>query len=96
MGTFNRTALCMLMGLSLLPALALAAGADVSGQIRSAWVQRPVADTGPLAQANGVQAGTVGLEPSATTVQAELRAAGSMGAIRLNAVATLQARAPQG
>ena len=96
MGTFNRTALCMLMGLSLLPALALAAGADVSGQIRSAWVQRPVADTGPLAQANGVQAGTVGLEPSATTVQAELRAAGSMGPIRLNAVATLQARAPQG
>ena len=88
--------LCAIGGVYLVFASVLAQGTELSGQLRSAWVQRPVANTGPLAQANQVQAETAAIEPSATTVQAELRAAGSVGPVILNAVATLQARAPQG
>ena len=88
--------LCAIGGVCLVSASAVAQGAELSGQLRSAWVQRPVADTGPLAQANQMQAETAAFEPTATTMQAELRAAGSVGPMTLNAVATLQARAPHG
>ncbi|MES2947075.1 MAG: hypothetical protein V4858_00900 [Pseudomonadota bacterium] len=70
--------------------------AEVSGQVRGAWVNRQVADAGPLAEANRLQPGTAATEPSAATVQAELRAAGNVGPVTLNAVATLQARNPEG
>ena len=88
--------LCAIGGVCLASASALAQGNAVSGQLRGAWVQRTVADTGPLAQANQVQADTVAIEPSATTLQAELRGTSSLGPIALNAVATLQARGLQG
>ena len=88
--------LCAIGGVCLVSASAVAQGAELSGQLRSAWVQRPVADSGPLAQANQVQAETAAIEPSATTMQAELGAAGSGGALALNAGATLPAPAPPG
>ncbi len=74
----------------------VAHGAELSGQVRGAWVDRQVADAGPLAQANLLQAGSATVEPSAATVQAELRASGNAGPFTLHAVATVQARSPQG
>lgn len=85
--------------LAVLGACALAGAAhagEVAGQLRGAWVERTVADTGPLAQANQVQPGAASTEPSAATVQAELRASGNAGPFTLHAVATAQARSPQG
>ena len=85
--------------LAVLGACALvgaAHGAEVSGQVRAAWVGRQVADAGPLAQANQLLAGSATIELSAATVQAELRAAGSAGPFTLHAVATVQARSLQG
>ncbi len=90
------TMLCALLSVGLFPMIALAEGVEVSGQVRGAWVNRQVADTGPLADANRLQPGTATIEPSAATVQAELRAAGTLGPVTLNAVATLQARSPKG
>ena len=97
MGTFQRTALSALLAACWHPVAAWADGMDVSGQLRGAWVQRPVADAGPLADANRLQSGTTTIESSAATVQAELRASGSVGAgITLNGVATLQVRSLEG
>jgi hypothetical protein len=70
--------------------------AEVSGQVRAAWVDRQVAETGPLAHANQLQPGSASIEPSAATVQAELRASGNAGPFTLHAVATAQVRSPQG
>jgi hypothetical protein len=71
-------------------------GAEVSGQVRAAWVDRQTSGSGPLALANQLQPGSVTVEPSAATVQAELRASGSAGPLTLHTVATVQARSPQG
>lgn len=73
-----------------------AQAAEVSGQVRGAWVDRQMADAGPLAQANQLQAGSASTEPSAATVQAELRASTKAGPFTLHAVATAQARSPKG
>jgi hypothetical protein len=88
------TMLCALVGINALSVSAYAA--EVSGQVRGAWVDRQVADAGPLAQANQVQTGSATVEPSAATVQAELRASGKAGPFTLHAVATAQVRSPQG
>ncbi len=104
MGTFllrhasrKLTMLCAWLGAVSLSAGALAEGAEVSGQLRGAWVQRKAADAGPLADANRLQSNTATIEPSAATMQTELRAAVHVaGGITLNAVATLQARSPEG
>ena len=88
--------LCALVGVGTLSNVALADNAEVSGQLRGAWIQRQVADTGPLMDANRLQSGTASIEPSAATAQAELRAAGSAGGITFNAIATLQARSLEG
>jgi hypothetical protein len=97
MATFQRAALGALLAACLHPAAALADGMDISGQLRGAWVHHQVADAGPLADANRLQSGTAAIEPSAASVQAELRAAGSVGGgITLNGIATLQARSPDG
>ena len=85
--------LCAVIGACSLSAFAY--GAEVSGQVRGAWVDRQVADAGPLAQANQLQAGSATVEPSAATVQAELRASGNAGPFTLHAVATVQARSTQ-
>lgn len=73
-----------------------AQAAEVSGQVRGAWVDRQAAGAGPLAQANQVQPGSAGTEPSAATVQAELRGSASAGPFTFHAVATAQVRSPQG
>ncbi len=88
------TTLCAVIGASSLSAFAHSA--EVSGQVRGAWVDRQVAEAGPLAQANQLQAGSATVEPSAATVQAELRASGNAGPFTVHAVATVQARNPQG
>lgn len=95
MGTFllRRSALAVLGACAL---VGVTHGGELSGQLRGAWVERTVADAGPLAQANQLQPGAASIEPSAATVQAELRASGSAGPFTLHAVATAQARSPQG
>ena len=79
-----------------LPLVCMAQGTEVSGQIRSDWISRQAAETGPLAQANGLQVGTAAVAASAATLQAELRASGSAGPVRWNATATAQVQAPDG
>jgi hypothetical protein len=99
MGTFsiqNLTMLCALVGAGTLSTVALADNAEVSGQLRGYWIDRPVAETGPLAQANRLQLGTVAATPSAATLQAELHGSAKMDAITLNGTATLQARSLEG
>jgi hypothetical protein len=95
MATFSlRQSLIAVLGACSM--VSTAHSAEVSGQVRAAWVDRQVADAGPLALANQLQAGSASTEPSAATVQAELRASGSAGPFTLHAVATAQARSPQG
>jgi len=98
MGTFPRklTTLCAVVGACSLSTVAFADNAEVSGQLRGYWIERSVADAGPLAQANRFQAGTAAIDASAATVQAELRASGSAGPLRWNATATAQVQSPEG
>lgn len=79
-----------------LPLTSMAQGTEISGQIRSDWISRQAAGTGPLAQANRLQAGTAQVTASAGTAQVELRASGSAGTLRWNATATAQVQAPDG
>ena len=79
-----------------LPLASMAQSTEVSGQVRSDWISRQVADTGPLAQANRLQAGTAAVDASASTGQAELRANGSAGPINWNALATAQVQSTEG
>lgn len=88
--------LCALVGVGTLPTVALADGIAVSGQLRSYWMDRPAADTGPLAQANRLQPGTVATTPTAATLQAELHGSAKVDTITLNGTATLQARILEG
>lgn len=88
--------LCALVGVGSFSAVALADGTEVSGQLRGYWIDRPAADTGPLAQANRLQPGTVATTPSAATLQAELHGSAKVDAIALNGTATLQARSLEG
>jgi len=98
MGTFSRklTMLCAMVGACSFSTVAIANDAEVSGQLRGYWISRQPADTGPLAQANHLQAGTAQVAASTGTAQTELRASGSAGTIRWNATATVQLQAPQG
>jgi hypothetical protein len=90
------TMLCATLGACLLSAVVQADNTEISGQIRSDWISRQAADSGPLAQANRLQAGTAAIDASAATVLAELRASGSAGTVRWNATATAQVQAPEG
>lgn len=98
MGTSLRklTTLCTLMGASAFGGVALADNPDVSGQLRGYWISRQAADAGPLALANGLQSGVAPATPSDATVQGELRAIGTLGAVMLNATATVEAHSPEG
>lgn len=91
-----RTVAVLCAWAACLPLACMAGGTEVSGQIRSDGISRQAADSGPLAQANRLQAGTAAVDASAATVQAELRASGSAGAVRWNATATAQVQAPDG
>jgi hypothetical protein len=89
-----RQSVLAVLGVCLLAGVAHSA--EVSGQVRGAWVDRQPSGSGPLASAIQLQPGSVTVEPSAATVQAELRASGSAGPLTLHAVATAQARSLQG
>ncbi|MES2583276.1 MAG: hypothetical protein V4627_11220 [Pseudomonadota bacterium] len=86
----------MLAALGACALVGIAHSTEVSGQVRAAWVDRQAADAGPLAEANLLQPGSASTEPSAATVQAELRASAKAGPFTLHAVATAQARSPHG
>jgi hypothetical protein len=77
---------------ALLPLGALADGVEVSGHVRGFWIDRQIATSGPLAQANALQPGTAAVEASAVTAQTELHASGKAGSVMLNATGTLQAK----
>ena len=84
------TAVCALAILA--PVACYADGADFSGQLRSYRIDRPVATTGPLAQANALQPGTAVADGSINAVQAELRGNAALGSLSLHASATVQAQ----
>ncbi|MDP3133731.1 MAG: hypothetical protein Q8M78_12435, partial [Burkholderiaceae bacterium] len=46
---------------------------ETTGQLRGTWAARQAAGSGPLAQANALVPGMAPVQPSAATVQAELR-----------------------
>jgi len=94
MAVVTRTALYALA--ACLPLLAMADGAEFAGQVRGFRVNRPSADAGPLAQANALQPGTAAVDGSTTTLQAELRASGTLGVVGLQATATVQAQQLEG
>nr|WP_295774987.1 hypothetical protein [Rhodoferax sp.] len=99
MGTFplpKLTVLCALVGAVSFSTSALADGGEVSGQLRGYWIDRPAAYSGPLAQANRLQPGTVAATPPFATMQAELRGSAKVDAVTLNATATLQTRSFEG
>jgi hypothetical protein len=91
------TALTTLFALTLLAPLATRADAmEVAGQVRSFWISRQAADTGPLATANALQPGTAGVDASTAGAQTELRASASLGAVQLHAHASLQSQKVEG
>ena len=59
---------------------------QASGQVRLYWTEQQAAPTGPLAQANALQSGTVPPPDSGATLETELRASGH----GLTGIATLQ------
>lgn len=69
---------------------------DTSGHLRTTWAARQAAHTGPLAQANALVPGFVTTEPSAATVQAELRANARLSGVGVNTTITLQGQRPGG
>lgn len=73
-----------------------AQGLETSGHLRSAWMGRQAASSGPLAQANRLQPGLAPAEPSAGQVQAEWRASTRLGAVSLHTTVTLQAQHAEG
>lgn len=76
-----------------------AAGAqtlETTGQLRGTWAARQVAGSGPLAQANALVPGMAAVQPSAATVQAELRSAARLGGVAVNTSITLQHQHPEG
>jgi hypothetical protein len=81
---------------ALVAPAARADGIELAGHVRSYWIDRQTTDTGPLAQANALQAGTAAVDASSATAQTELRASGSVGAVRVQASATLQMQQMEG
>ena len=88
------TALCAMTAGATLPSMAQ--GIEWSGQIQSGWNSRQAAAAGPLALANRLQPGTVGVAASTGIAQADLHASGSAGPISWNAVATAQIQSSEG
>lgn len=78
----------------------LSPGIELSGQLRTTWLDRRAAALGPVAQANARLPGVAAAEPSAATLQAEWRAATRTGAgaggLGLHASGTVQHRHTQG
>lgn len=69
---------------------------ETTGQLRGTWAGRQVAGSGPLAQANALVPGMATVQPSAATVQAELRSAARLGGVAVNTSVTLQHQHPEG
>jgi len=69
---------------------------ETTGQLRGTWAGRQVAGSGPLAQANALVPGMAAVQPSAATVQAELRSAARLGGVAVNTSITLQHQHPEG
>ena len=90
MGTFLLR--CALVGACSISTVVLADSAEVSGQLRGYWIDRPLADAGPLAQANRLQPGIAATTLSVATLQAELHGSARVDAITLNSTTTLQTR----
>lgn len=90
------TTLCALVSSGIAPLVAHADDANLDGNLRTYHITRTVADTGPLAQANLLQPGTATVDASSATAQAELRASGSVGAVQVHAIATLQTQQMEG
>ena len=83
---------CALVGACSISTVVLADSAEVSGQLRGYWIDRPLADAGPLAQANRLQPGIAATTLSVAALQAELHGNARVDAITLNSTATLQTR----
>jgi hypothetical protein len=77
---------------SVLPVCAWADSSTVTGQVRSVWIGRQIADAGPLAQANALQPGIAAADISSAALQAELRGDTTLGPFALGGSATLQAQ----
>lgn len=69
---------------------------ETTGQLRGTWAARQAAGSGPLAQANALVPGMAPAQPSAATVQAELRSAAKLGGVAVNTSVTLQHQHPEG
>lgn len=78
----------------------LSPGIELSGQLRTSWLDKRAARQGPVAQANARLPGVAAAEPSAATWQAEWRAATrtrtGAGGLGLHASGTVQHRHTQG
>jgi hypothetical protein len=75
---------------------AWADSSTVAGQVRSVWISRQTADTGPLAQANTLQPGISATDTSSAALLAELRVNTTLGPIALGGSATLQTQRMDG
>lgn len=73
-----------------------AQGFETTGQLRGTWAGRQAAGSGPLAQANALVPGMAAVQPSAATVQAELRSAAKLGGVAIHTSITLQHQHPEG
>ena len=69
---------------------------EVSGQVKGLWQGRGSASQGPLAQARSLVPGLAPAEPSAATLQAELKAAAHTGPLVWQGTVTLQQQKPEG
>ncbi|MEY4980070.1 MAG: hypothetical protein RLZZ352_2340 [Pseudomonadota bacterium] len=69
---------------------------ETTGQLRGTWAARQAAGSGPLAQAHALVPGVAAVQPSAATVQAELRSAARLGGVAVNTRISLQHQHPEG
>ena len=69
---------------------------ETTGQLRGTWAARQAAGSGPLALANALVPGMAAVQPSAATVQAELRSAARLGGVAVNTSITLEHQHPEG
>ena len=99
MGTFISKKLPMftaVAGAIISAGVSSAQGFETTGQLRGTWAARQAAGSGPLAQANALVPGMAAVQPSAATVQAELRSAAKLGGVAVNTSVTLQHQHPEG
>lgn len=99
MGSFLSKKLPMfivVVGAIIAAGVSSAQGLETTGQLRGTWAGRQAAGSGPLAQANALVPGVTPVQPSAATVQAELRSAARLGDVAIHTSITLQHQHPEG